>query len=93
MSPDEFTVWLRQRRSAGETLKEIGDSLGVSHVTVIGWLSGQQNPSRMALAFASELRRAPMELAAGLPSPQESFPGARTQLDGGRSDADRMVGV
>ncbi|MGC2638306.1 MAG: hypothetical protein WA294_14075 [Acidobacteriaceae bacterium] len=71
MSPSQFAVWLHERRNSGETLKAIGDSLGVSHVTVIGWLSGRQNPSRMALVLAGELAHGPMEMAAGLPEPSQ----------------------
>jgi transcriptional regulator with XRE-family HTH domain len=77
----QFTAWLQARRDAGETLTTIGDSFGVSHVTVALWLSGKRTPSRMALVLAGELCRAPLEMVAGLPSPQESLASARTRAD------------
>jgi transcriptional regulator with XRE-family HTH domain len=63
---------LQARRDAGETLAAIGERLGVSHVTVALWLSGKRNPSSMALMFAGELGRAPVEMASGLPAAAES---------------------
>ena len=78
----QFAAWLQARRDAGETLKAIGARFGVSHVTVTHWLSGKRNPSPMALALAGELCRAPVEMAAGLPSPQESFSGVCAHLRG-----------
>jgi hypothetical protein len=65
----QFTAWLQARRDAGETLTAIDDSLGVSRVTVKYWLTGQRTASRMALVLAGDLRRAPVELAPGLPTP------------------------
>jgi transcriptional regulator with XRE-family HTH domain len=76
LTHSQFAAWLQARRDAGETLAAIGERFGVSHVTVAHWLSGKRNPSRMTLVLAGELGRAPMEMAAGLPSPQEPFPGA-----------------
>ena len=73
LTRSQFAAWLQARRDAGETLAVIGARFGVSHVTVIYWLSGKRNPSRMAPALADELCRAPVEMAPGLPSPQESF--------------------
>lgn len=70
LTRSQFGAWLQARRDAGETLTAIGDSFGVSHATVAHWLSGQRTPSRMALVLADELRRAPLEMAPGLPSPQ-----------------------
>jgi hypothetical protein len=70
LSRSQFTAWLQARRDAGETLAAIGDSFGVSHVAVAHWLSGQRTPSRMALVLAGELRRAPLEMAPGLPEPR-----------------------
>jgi transcriptional regulator with XRE-family HTH domain len=71
LTRSQFATWLRARRDAGETLAAIGNRFGVSHVTVTHWLSGHRNPSRMALALAGELCRAPMEMAAGLPTSPE----------------------
>jgi transcriptional regulator with XRE-family HTH domain len=76
LSRPQFVAWLQARRDAGETLKAIGAKFGVSHVTVVGWLSGRKNPSRMALVLAGEFGRAPVEMAPGLPSPREPFSGA-----------------
>ncbi len=75
----QFAAWLQARRDAGETLVAIGDSFGVSHVTVGQWLSGKRNPSRMALVLAGELGRAPFEMAPGLPT---DLAGACTHLRG-----------
>ena len=80
LSRSQFAAWLQARRDAGETLATIGESFGVSHVTVAHWLSGKRNPSSMALMLAGELCRAPLELATGLPGPQEPLAGARTHL-------------
>jgi transcriptional regulator with XRE-family HTH domain len=91
LTPSQFAAWLRARRDADETLKAIGARFGVSHVTVAHWLSGKRNPSRMTLVLAGELCRAPVEMATGLPSPQESFSGARVHLRGSRSAADYLA--
>jgi transcriptional regulator with XRE-family HTH domain len=82
LTRSQFAAWLQARRDAGEPLAAIGDSFGVSHVTVNYWLSGKRNPSRMTLVLAGELGRAPIEMAAGLPAPQEPFSGASTHLGG-----------
>jgi hypothetical protein len=67
LTPAQFLVYLQARRDAGETLTAIGQSFGVSHVTVSHWLSGKRNPSRVILVLAGEIYRAPVELPAGLP--------------------------
>jgi transcriptional regulator with XRE-family HTH domain len=82
LTPPQFAAWLQARRGAGETLAAIGERLGVSHVTVAHWLSGQRTPSRMALVLVGEICRAPVEIAPGLPSPQENFSGACAHLAG-----------
>jgi|GEM_PF-5410456 len=74
----QFTAFLQSRRDAGETLAALGNRFGVSHVTVAHWLSGKRNPSRMALALAGGFSRAPLDLASGLPTPQDAFSGAGT---------------
>lgn len=84
----QFAAWLQARRDAGETMAVIGKSLGVSRVTVTLWLSGKRNPSSTALMLAGELCRGPMEMASGLPSPQESSSGACTHLRASRTAAD-----
>ena len=71
LTPGQLLAYLQARRDAGETLATIGDSFGVSHVTVAHWLSGKRTPSRMALVLAGELRHAPLELTSGLPAPRE----------------------
>jgi hypothetical protein len=48
--------------------RRCGESFGVSHVTVIGWLSGQKNPSRMALVLAGKICRGSVEMGPALPS-------------------------
>ncbi len=88
LTRSQFAAWLQERRDAGETLAAIGERFGVSHVTVAHWLSGKRNPSRMALALAAELCRAPAEMAAGLPSPLEPFSGACASSRENRSAAD-----
>jgi hypothetical protein len=77
LTRSQLTAWLQARRDTGETLAGIGESFGVSHVTVGHWLSGQRTPSRMALVLAGELRHAPLEMAPGLPEPRKPFAGAR----------------
>jgi hypothetical protein len=51
----EFVTWLESRRSAGESLASIARGFGVSAVTVMLWLDGKRNPSRMALVLAGLL--------------------------------------
>jgi hypothetical protein len=63
----QLLVYLQARRDAGETLAAIGNSFGVSHVTVSHWVSEKRNPSPTALVLAGELHRAPLEMASGLP--------------------------
>jgi hypothetical protein len=65
---------LQARRDAGETLAAIGEKFGVSHVTVVHWISGKRAPSRMTLVLAGTLCCAPVEMAPGLPP----FSGVRT---------------
>jgi transcriptional regulator with XRE-family HTH domain len=69
LTPGQLLAYLQARRDAGETLATIGDSFGVSHVTVAHWLSGKRTPSRMALVLAGELGPAPRQMAPGLPEP------------------------
>lgn len=71
LTPPQFAAWLQARRDTGETLAAIGDSFGVSHVAVLHWLSGRRTPSRTVLVLAGERRRAPIEMASGLPEPEE----------------------
>jgi hypothetical protein len=82
LTRQQFAAWLQARRGAGETLAGIGERFGVSHVTVAHWIAGKRVPSRMALVLGGEICRAPVEMAAGLPSPREPFAGARTHLEG-----------
>ena len=89
----QFAAWLQARRDSGETLKAIGESLGVSHVTVSHWFSGKRNPSSTALVLAGELSRGPMEMASGLPSRGEPVSGARTHPEARRSDVKCLVEV
>lgn len=53
--------------SAGETQAAIGRSLGVSQPCVNRWLHGSCNVSDTVLLLAELLRRAPVDLADGLP--------------------------
>jgi hypothetical protein len=69
LTPGQLLAYLQARRDAGETLATIGDSFGVSHVTVAHWLSGKRTPSRMALVLAGELGPAPRQMAPGLQEP------------------------
>jgi hypothetical protein len=89
MNRPQFLAYLQARRDAGETLKMIGASLGVSHVTVTHWLSGKRNPSSTAVVLAGELCRGPMEMAAGLPAPPESVARCSAHLKG----SDDVAGV
>ncbi|WP_433965996.1 hypothetical protein [Tunturiibacter gelidiferens] len=91
LTPSQFAAWLQARRDAGETLKAIGASFGVSHVTVAHWLSGKRNPSRMTLVLAGELCRAPVEMAPGLPNAADHFLSACAHLRGSRSAADYLA--
>ena len=50
----QFVVWLQARRQR-ETLDAIGESMGVSQVSVTLWLQGKRQPSRMALVLAGML--------------------------------------
>jgi hypothetical protein len=61
-----FISWLAWRRDAGETLRAIGDSFGVSHVTAKHWLSGQRVPYGMALVLPDLRMQSPRELPPGL---------------------------
>jgi transcriptional regulator with XRE-family HTH domain len=80
LTRSQFAGWLQARRDAGETLAVIGARFSVSHVTVAYWLSGKRSPSRMALALARELCRAPVEMAPGLPSAGDHAPVAARSL-------------
>jgi transcriptional regulator with XRE-family HTH domain len=80
LTRSQFAAWLQSRRDAGETLSAIGARFGVSHVTVTHWLSGKRNPSKTVLVLAGELSRTLLDMAPGLPGPQEPLAGARTHL-------------
>ena len=80
VTKNQFLEWLRKRRASGETLASIGQSLGASGVSVTLWLRGKGNPSPMALTLAEHLMRQPIEMAPGLPEPQEPLASARTHL-------------
>jgi hypothetical protein len=66
LTRSQFVLWLESRRSVGESLAEIGASLGVSHAAVQRWLGGGK-PSDTALLLAEQLCCAPLEMAPGLP--------------------------
>lgn len=67
LSREDFCAWIELRRSAGERLAAIGCSLGVSQPAISQWLTGATTPSRTVLLLAEHLRRAPVDLAPGLP--------------------------
>jgi hypothetical protein len=77
VTKNQFLEWLGKRRASGETLASIGQSLGASGATASLWLAGKRNPSPMALTLAGHLMRQPIEMATGLPEPQEPLSGVR----------------
>ena len=66
MTVEEFRLWIRQRL-ARESLRMVGDSLGVTAATVSRWRSGSRIPCRRTLFTASLLTALPSEIEVGLP--------------------------
>lgn len=67
LTPEDFRAWLELRRSAGHSLSAIGRSLGVGHRAITFWINGTSGVSDTVLLLAELLRRAPVDLSAGLP--------------------------
>lgn len=67
LTPHCFRIWIKDRLSAGESKTAIGRSLGVTGAGVSRWLTNRCNVSDTVLLLAELLRRAPVDLAPGLP--------------------------
>jgi len=55
-SLDTFLEWLQIRLTC-ESKTAVGQSLGVSHVAVDRWLTGERNPTKTVLILASLLAK------------------------------------
>lgn len=67
LTQEVFCVWIKDRLSQGERKATIGRSLGVTGAGVNRWLTNRCGVSDTVLLLAELLRRAPVDLSAGLP--------------------------
>lgn len=68
----QFHTYLTRRRARGESLRIVGESLGVTKQAVFQWLTGVSRPSDTVLLLAEMLDRSPVDLPAGLPGAELS---------------------
>lgn len=66
MTYESFIIWLRKRRET-ESLRAIGDDLGVSAMSVLRYSREVKQPWPMVLRIASLLEQLPSHVTADLP--------------------------